>query len=119
MGEEKYFNDTFFLPTYEVIYMIAKSDFRLVKGANAYGDVWEFSQERDNNHPAPFPLELPERIISSTTASVVLDPFMGSGTTAVAARNLKRNYIGIDISRKYCEMAEERLKQCSCDITMY
>lgn len=113
------FNDTFFLPTYEVIYMIAKSDFRLVKGANAYGDVWEFSQERDNNHPAPFPLELPERIISSTTASVVLDPFMGSGTTAVAARNLKRNYIGIDISRKYCEMAEERLKQCSCDITMY
>ena len=51
------------------------------------------------------------RIISSTNASVILDPFMGSGTTAIAARALKRDYIGIEISPQYCEMAEQRIKR--------
>jgi modification methylase len=52
-----------------------------------------------------------QRIISSTNARIVLDPFMGSGTTAVVARDLKRDYIGIDISPEYCSMAKERLKE--------
>lgn len=103
------FNPGYFLPTYEVIYLIAKPKFRLAKKANAYGDVWEFGQESNNPHPAPFPLGLIERIISSTNAKLVLDPFMGSGTTALAAKNLRRNFIGIDISPEYCEMAEHRI----------
>lgn len=89
------FNPGYFLPTYEVIYLIAKPDFKLAPKANAVGDVWEFTQEMKNGHPAPFPLALIERIISSTNARVVLDPFMGSGTTAVAALRLDRKYIGI------------------------
>ncbi|MDM8561550.1 site-specific DNA-methyltransferase [Candidatus Parabeggiatoa sp. HSG14] len=103
------FNPGYFLPTYEVIYLIAKPNFKLAKKANAYGDIWEFGQENKNKHPAPFPVELIERIISSTTASIVLDPFMGSGTTALAAKNLGRHFIGIDISPQYCEMALQRL----------
>ena len=103
------FNPGYFLPTYEVIYLIPKPDFKLVAKANSYGDVWEFTQEMKNTHPAPFPVALIERIISSTTASLVLDPFMGSGTTAVAAKKLNRNYIGIELSPDYCVMAEERL----------
>lgn len=103
------FNPGYFLPTYEVIYLIAKSKFQLVKKANAYGDVWEFSQEAKNKHPAPFPLELIKRIIASTTAKIILDPFMGSGTTALAAKILDRHFIGIDISPEYCQMAKERL----------
>lgn len=103
------FNDGYFLPTYEVIYMIAKPKFVLAPKANKYGDVWEFAQERNNEHPAPFPVALVERIIRSTTAKVVLDPFMGSGTTAIAAKNLERYYIGIELSEKYCKMAEERI----------
>ena len=106
------FNPGYFLPTYEVIYMIAKPGFRLADKANRFGDVWEFPQEMKNKHPAPFPVALVERIISSTYAELILDPFMGSGTTAVAAKNLSRNFIGIDISPEYCEMSEERLSGC-------
>jgi modification methylase len=105
------FNPGYFLPTYEVIYLIAKSKFRLASKANRHGDVWEFMQEMDNLHPAPFPLRLIERIIGATDANVVLDPFIGSGTTAVAARNLGRSYIGIEIAKDYCDMAEARLQQ--------
>jgi modification methylase len=104
------FNPGYFVPTYEVIYMIAKPKFRLAKGANSFGDIWEFTQEMKNTHPAPFPVKLIERIISSTEAQLVLDPFMGSGTTAIAALNLGRNYIGIDLSKKYCDSADERIR---------
>lgn len=103
------FNAGYFLPTYEVIYLIAKPEFKLAEKANSYGDVWEFTQDMDNPHPAPFPVDLIERVISSTKAQVILDPFMGSGTTAVAARNQGRDFIGIDVSQKYCDMAQRRL----------
>ena len=106
------FNRGYFLPTYEVIYMIAKPGFRLADKANRLGDVWEFPQEMKNKHPAPFPVALIERIISSTNARIILDPFMGSGTTAVAAKNLGRDFVGIEISSEYCEMSKERLALC-------
>lgn len=105
------FNPGYFLPTYEVIYLIAKKKFKLAPKANAHGDVWEFMQDMNNPHPAPFPVALIERIISSTNAAVILDPFMGSGTTAVVAKGLGRKYIGIDKSPEYCRMAEERIAQ--------
>ena len=103
------FNPGYFLPTYEVIYLIAKPDFKLVPKANAVGDVWEIKQENDNKHPAPFPLELIDRIVSSTSAEIILDPFMGSGTTAISAIKYGRKYIGIDISKEYCKMAKKRI----------
>jgi site-specific DNA-methyltransferase (adenine-specific) len=103
------FNPGYFLPTYEVIYLIAKKDFKLAPKANAHGDVWEFSQEFENTHPAPFPIDLPLRCIASTTANIILDPFMGSGTTALAALQLGRNYVGIELSPEYCDMARHRL----------
>lgn len=105
------FNPGYFLPTYEVIYLIAKPKFRLAKKANAHGDVWEFKQESKNSHPAPFPVQLIDRIITSTNAKLILDPFMGSGTTAVAALGNNRDYIGIDLSPDYCEMAEKRIEK--------
>ncbi|MCX5726778.1 MAG: site-specific DNA-methyltransferase [Candidatus Saganbacteria bacterium] len=105
------FNAGYYLPTYEVIYLIAKPKFKLVPKANAYGDVWEFTQEMNNDHPAAFPVNLIDRIISSTNAKLVLDPFMGSGTTAISAINFKRDYIGIDISPEYCGMARDRIKK--------
>jgi modification methylase len=105
------FNPGYFLPTYEVIYLIAKPDFKLVPKSNGVGDVWEFTQEMKNGHPAPFPVALIDRIISSTNSKIVLDPFMGSGTTAIVAMGLKRNYIGIELSPDYCEMAEKRIEK--------
>ncbi len=105
------FNSGYFLPTYEVIYLIAKKDFKLAPHANSYGDVWEIMQEQRNDHPAPFPVELIDRIVSSTTGQIVLDPFMGSGTTAVVAAGLGRDFIGIEKSAKYCEAALKRLEK--------
>ncbi|HPG72676.1 MAG TPA: site-specific DNA-methyltransferase [Bacteroidales bacterium] len=105
------FNPGYFLPTYEVIYLIPKPKFKLAPKANAFGDVWEFTQEMNNEHPAPFPVALIDRIISSTNAKIILDPFMGSGTTAIVALGLKRHYIGIDLSPDYCEMAEKRIER--------
>lgn len=103
------FNPGYFLPTYEVVYLIAKPEFKLAPKANAVGDVWEFMQEMNNIHPAPFPIAFAERCISATTAKTVLDPFMGSGTVAVAAKRLGRDFIGIEISPEYCSLAEQRL----------
>ena len=103
------FNPGYFVPTYEVIYLIAKKGFKLAKGKNGYGDIWEFNQEMKNKHPAPFPMALPTRCIESTEAQIILDPFMGSGTTAIAAKRLDRNFVGIEISPEYCEMAETRI----------
>lgn len=105
------FNAGYFLPTYEVIYMIAKPNFRLAEKANSHGDVWEFPQEMNNKHPAPFPVRLIDRIISCTNAKLVLDPFVGSGTTAISAIRNNRHFIGIDISPVYCRMARDRIKK--------
>lgn len=103
------FNAGYFLPTYEVIYMICKPDFKLAPKANAQGDVWSIPQESNNPHPAPFPVELVQRCIRSTNAQIVLDPFAGSGSTAIAAESCGRQWIGIDISREYCQMANDRI----------
>lgn len=76
----------------------------------SYG-IWEFSGDSNSDHPAPFPKELPKRLIKmlSWTDGLVLDPFAGSGTTLVAAKELGRDYIGFDIDPEYCDMARERL----------
>ncbi len=79
---------------------------------NAYG-IWEFATEKASKigHPAPFPIELPTRLMKmlSWTNSVVYDPFMGSGTTAIAAVQNNRTYIGSEISKEYCNIANERI----------
>ena len=113
------FNAGYFLPTYEVIYLITKPRFKLSPKANAHGDVWEFTQEMNNEHPAAFPVKLIDRIISSTNAKTVLDPFMGSGTTAISALNFKRSYVGIEISPQYCEMAENRIKEYKSHMQLF
>lgn len=75
--------------------------------------LWTFTGESKKRvgHPAPFPIELPRRCIKlfSYIDDVVLDPFLGSGTTLVAAHTHKRKSIGIDIDKEYCALARKRL----------
>lgn len=99
------FNSGYFLPTTEQIYLIAGRRFRLAPKANRWGDVWSIRQESRNPHPAPFPVTLARRCIESTSADLVLDPYMGSGTTAVAAHDCGRSFIGIEQSPAYHQMA--------------
>lgn len=105
------FTPTFYLPTHEWIVIIAKPDFRLRSQSCAGAkDVWEVSQERNNKHPAPFPVELPKIALSTTSGDVVLDPFSGSCTTGVAALMTgKAKYIGIELDQGYYDMGKERL----------
>lgn len=76
--------------------------------------VWEFPAESAKrvNHPAPFPFELPYRLIQlyTYTDDIVLDPFMGSGTTALAAKSSDRKWLGCEISQEYIDMANDRIK---------
>lgn len=76
--------------------------------------IWSFPTERASrvNHPAPFPVDLPRKCIEMYTfeGDVVLDPFLGSGTTAVASKLTGRKYIGVDLSEEYCKIAEQRLE---------
>ncbi len=88
-----------------------------MKGANP-GDVWQFSHIHYSNperldHPTQKPEALMKRIIlaSSHEEDVVLDPFVGSGTTCVVANILKRKWVGIDANPEYIEMSEQRLKK--------
>jgi site-specific DNA-methyltransferase (adenine-specific) len=77
-------------------------------------DVWKISPEsaRRVQHPAPFPVELPRRLIDLFTyeGDVVLDPFLGSGSTLVAAERTSRRGFGFDLDPEYCEIARERLE---------
>ena len=64
-------------------------------------------------HPTEKPQQMIKYLLGKSTKEndIVLDPFLGSGTTSVACKHLKRNYIGIEISPEYCKIAEQRLKQ--------
>ena len=77
--------------------------------------IWSFNAESATRvgHPAPFPLELPLRCIKLYTfeGENVLDPFMGSGTTALASMLLNRHYIGYDISKDYVDLAQKRVNE--------
>ncbi len=77
-------------------------------------DVWEIPAESATRvgHPAPFPIELPARLIELYTyrGDLVLDPFAGSGTTAVAAVRSGRHYVGYDLDARYIELAEGRIE---------
>lgn len=104
---------THFLPVHEWVLILAKRGWTLTdKGASHASDVWPIRPDlADNEHPAPFPLQLPVRAISSTSAQTVLDPFAGSGTTLRAAKDLGRKAIGIELDERYCELAANRLTQ--------
>ena len=75
--------------------------------------IWNIYPTKGTNigHPAPFPVELPYRLMLLYTykGDIVLDPFMGSGTTAIAAQRLGRNYIGYETNKDYKKLAENRI----------
>jgi len=77
--------------------------------------IWSFPTEsaKKIGHPAPFPEELPRRLIEfySFKGNVILDPFMGSGTTAIAALNVGRHFVGYEIDSNYLQIAKSRIKE--------
>jgi modification methylase len=110
------FNTTYFLPTYEVIYLMPKTTkgkdaIRLKKEAVKKRDKKRIHQDTKNPHPASFPVELVDNILTSCEGKIVLDPFAGSGTVGVSAKKNGWSYVLIDNSPEYCDMAEQRIKE--------
>jgi site-specific DNA-methyltransferase (adenine-specific) len=105
------FAPTHYVPMHEWLIVLAKPNFRLRdKAASGAGDVWYIPQESNTEHPAPFPVELPSRILETTSAQMILDPFMGSGTTGVACARRGRRFVGIEIEPKYFDLACRRIE---------
>lgn len=98
---------------------IKNNGFTIIKilGNRMKKDIIESPVEitKDNHHPAVFPSYIIQELIKllSKKNDIVLDPFCGSGTTALAAKNLERDFIGIEINPSYVKLANERLKQTS------
>ena len=100
-----------YAPQYELVLFFSNGEKKL--NSERIGEVIRVPRTFNELHPTQKPIELIKLLVSysSIEGDVVLDPFLGSGTTAVACKQLKRNFIGIELSQKYCDIANERLKQ--------
>jgi site-specific DNA-methyltransferase (adenine-specific) len=106
------------IPIYEYVFHFVKSpkyffNYEIAKKLNHHRDIISCGVEKYKNHEASFPEKLIEPVILTTSmeGDIVMDPFMGSGTTAVVAKKLNRNYSGIELLKANCIDSEERLKQ--------
>jgi DNA modification methylase len=97
-------------PCYELCALILTGEARICNRSLA--DIWRVPWRSERaNHPAEKPLELLKKIVMETTGGVILDPFMGSGTTGVACVQLGKRFIGIEINEKYFNIACKRIKE--------
>jgi len=125
-GSWKSASNPHIVPRHEYILIFSKDEWRLENGGEESDitdkefmtytrSIWNFAPEKRKrvNHPAPFPRELPYRLIRfySFPDQIILDMFGGSGTTGVVARELNRKFILIDNSKEYCEYALDRIKK--------
>ena len=101
-----------FAPSHEVIYGFGRPHY-WDDEVNTKMTVWRIAPQKSEDHPCPFPLDLITPLIQASCPinGTILDPFMGSGTTLRAAKDLGRKAIGIEICREYCDIAVKRLQQ--------
>ena len=99
-----------FAPKYEMIIFIHKGR-RLINGKRD-SNILKFSRTGNKLHPTQKPVDLLEYLLTkfSDEGGVILDPFMGSGSTGVAAKNLNRKFIGIEMDENYFNIAKERIE---------
>ena len=104
-----------FFPVHELIFVLTKEKGLKLNNHECHTDVWEIKKRsrRQTGHPATFHPEVPRRCIEASTqeGDIVLDPFAGIGTTCQVAKELNRRYIGFEIGKEYCEIANERIKE--------
>ena len=106
---------SYFFPIIEYIYWIQKTKTSRVKFDRKKSlfnkCIWDISPDTKNKFSAPFPIEIPLNCILSCTNEndIIYDPFMGSGTTAIACLKTNRNFIGSEISKKFCELINKKI----------
>lgn len=108
---------------YEFIIYANKGRAKFNDGAKRYSDIWRFSRVAGNEqiHQNQKPIDLLSRMINQQTGEgdLILDPFMGSGTTAVACHKLNRRYIGFELDEEYFGLANERLDALKAQISIF
>ncbi|MCA9240019.1 MAG: site-specific DNA-methyltransferase [Planctomycetales bacterium] len=116
-------NCRMFCPSDERVFWLIKSDaFRWNQSQVGHCSVWRIpkAQPRDHGtrHPCPFPREIPRRCIAATTTAgdVVLDPYMGIGSSVAAAVEAGRRAIGVELERDYCEAAVEAVERAAAAV---
>jgi DNA modification methylase len=99
-------------PSYEMVALWCAGDFALLRRDLYDMQTFPWSSRKPNGHPAEKPVELMKWLVAISTSAeqTILDPFMGSGTTGIAARQLGRKFIGIEIEPKYFEIAKRRIQ---------
>lgn len=107
-----------FFPVHEYIYVLCKSQDSKLHNENKLTSVWKVKKtpRKASGHPATFDYNIPyECILASTTeGDIVLDCYVGTGTTAIASVLTNRKYIGFEISAEYCEIARRRIEKVRC-----
>lgn len=98
---------------WEAVALLHKAGGKMQWNGGGHRAVWTHNKEDNNQHPTQKPLGLIKELVSLFTnpGDLILDPFMGSGTTLVAAKELGRRAIGIELDKKYCDVAVRRLSQ--------
>ena len=104
-----------------ILWFTASSDWKWNQASVGNGTVWRIAREQNKDHPVEYPLELPRRCIAAATdnGDLVLDPFMGSGTTGVACAKLGRKFIGIEIEPKYFDIACRRIEEAYAQADLF
>ena len=106
-----------FFPVYELLFVLNKNIKSVLNNHQCFTDVWEMKKtsRKITGHPATFHIDLPTRCIEASTqeGDLVLDPFVGTGTTLVASDNLNRKSMGIELDEKYCEITKNEILKAS------
>lgn len=116
------YNPVRFYRCEEDIYILGKQGkFKWNKDFAKYMSIWKILPTKNEDFPCSFPTEIPTRCIEAFTGKgdIVLDPFSGSGTTAVAALQLGRKYIGFEISQEYVDIANERIAAETSQLSLF
>ena len=116
MSRASFYPSSFWNPSWESLIVVSLGKLKILhkEGGHAdvnFNDCSVFTRPKGQEHPATKPQGLVSKYIIGTEAQTILDPFMGSGTTLRAAKDLGRKAIGIEIEERYCEIAANRLAQ--------
>ena len=121
MGKSPNCDKIRFFPFSERVYWLTKNAKTKIYNVNKLSDVWRVvptHKRKETGHIAVMPKEIADIVLQSVEGNVVLDPFMGSGTTAIAAINTERNFIGFELNKEYFEIAQNRIKERQNEISL-
>ena len=114
MGKSPNCDKIRFFPFSERVYWLTKNTKTKIYNVNNLSDVWRVvptHKRKGTGHIAVMPTEIADIVLQSVEGDVVLDPFMGSGTTAIAAIDTGRNFIGFELDEEYHKLSEQRISE--------